>query len=145
MNENVTLIGGVCRKIRIFNSEKEVRMRGALGIVLSGVQSELMIHDTDNVETLRNKLKEMKSNMFAKRNGEQLNLDRSIILMVSCDGRGKHYYKGKENVECNVINECFPGIRVFGLFSQGELAYHKKLNSDSCCYSYTSIFCLVCY
>lgn len=145
MNENVTLIGGVCRKIRILNSEKKTRVKGALGIVLSGVQSELMIHDTDDVEVLRSKLNGMKSTMLTKRNGEPLNLDRSIILMVSCDGRGKHYYQGKENVECNAINECFPGIRVFGLFSQGELAYHKKLKPGSCCYSYTSIFCLVCY
>lgn len=52
-----------------------------------------------------------------------LNVDesKSAAFMFACCGRGRHFYKGKANVESETFQSLFPNTPLIGIFGNGEI------------------------
>ena len=50
-------------------------------------------------------------------------LKKSVAFMFACIGRGRHFYKGKENVESSEFRKLFPTTPLFGFFGNGEIGF----------------------
>ena len=70
--------------------------------------------------------------------------------MVSCLGKGTPFYNSK-NVESSEFCNAFPGVRMFGLFGNGEVGTHMPakvecLNENSSVqflHSYSTVFSIL--
>jgi hypothetical protein len=50
-----------------------------------------------------------------------LNEKRSCAFMFACCGRGRHFYRGKANLESQAFRKMFPDTPLLGIFGNGEI------------------------
>merc|ERR1712226_123344 len=137
----VIVVGGYSDNINLGNVPNV--SQGIMGIVFYGdnLNAGLHVQYDNSTENLTNGLNDMKKNILhvSKRD---VNWDKSLMLLVSCVGRGEQYY-GKPNVETGVVDKVFPGINTFGFFGFGEIGFDSEnVNAYyTCNFSLTSVFC----
>lgn len=135
--KNVVVLGGQCRKLQFNSVEKKV-----VGFILHGehLRPYLHVHETNSEQELETFLTELKE----KTKAQKAAIKQSLMLMVSCIGRGEKWYE-RTNVECDIINKVFPGLQVFGFFGLGEIAYDSssECTNCKCALTYASVFCLL--
>lgn len=140
------VIGGYTDSIRDSTGDNE--SKGIAGIKINGdsLCASLFVHSDHSLEKLEAGLIKMKHDIL-KKVDRKVNWNKSIMFSVMCVERGVDFYKGKSNIESNIVGKVFPGISMFGFFGYGEIGFDSE-NTSACKHSnfeLTSIFCLLNY